>query len=157
MRRVEVFPYAGKYNSLHLWWKVKNPIKTVFNFILINAAKFAPSLSLKNFIYRLTGMKIGKGVAVSEVMFDFFFPELIEIGDGTIIGYNTTTLSHEFLVKEWRTGKVKIGKRVMIGANCLIMPGVEIGDNATVAAFSLVNKDIPPKQVWGGVPCRKIR
>lgn len=28
-------------------------------------------------------------------MFDIFFPELIEIGDNTIIGYNSTILAHE--------------------------------------------------------------
>ncbi len=44
----------------------------------------------------------------------------------------------------------------MIGANCLILPGVEVGDNATVSAFSLVNKDVEKESFVGGVPIRVI-
>lgn len=130
----------------------------MFNFVLIYTARILPSLSLKNLFYRLTGAKIGKNVAVGLMaMLDIFFPELIEIGDNSIIGYNTTVLCHEFLIREWRKGSVKIGKNVLIGANSLLLPGVAIGDGATVSAMSLVNRNIPKGQVWGGVPVRRLK
>jgi acetyltransferase-like isoleucine patch superfamily enzyme len=90
------------------------------------------------------------------VTLDVFFPQLISLADNSIIGYNTVILAHEFLVKELRTGPVTIGEDVMIGANVTILPGVHIGDGATVSACSLVNADVPPGAMVGGVPARPI-
>ncbi|MCX8194974.1 MAG: acyltransferase [Candidatus Micrarchaeota archaeon] len=156
MRRLHT--HFAKGNSMQLWWRVKNPIRTCLNFLLIYTARFLPSTRLKNFLYRLCGAKIGKGVTFGlGAVLDIFFPELISVGDGTLIGYNTVILGHEFLQGEYRTGKVEIGKGVMIGANCTILPGVRIGDGASVSALSLVNRDIPPGEKWGGVPIRRIK
>jgi len=74
---------------------------------------------------------------------DIFYPELVEVGDNTLIGYNTVILAHEYLQNEYRTGRVQIGKSVMIGANCTILPGIRIGDGASISAMTLVNCDIP--------------
>jgi chloramphenicol O-acetyltransferase type B len=46
---------------------------------------------------------------------------------------------------------------VWIGANSTIIAGITIGKGSVVAASSLVNKDIPPCEIWGGVPARKIK
>ena len=88
---------------------------------------------------------------------DIFYPEMIEIGDNSIIGFNATILAHEFIIDEWRVGKVKIGKNVVIGANSTILPGIEIGDNSIISAMSLVNKNVPENTFAGGVPVRKIK
>lgn len=133
-------------------------MRVVLNFLLVYTARYTPSLRVKNFFYRLTGMKVGKDVAVGlGAVFDIFFPELIEVGDNCIIGYGVTVLAHEFLHEEWRTGKVRIGKNVLIGANSTILAGVSIGDNSKVSACSLVNDDIPPSSFYGGVPARKVK
>jgi len=68
---------------------------------------------------------------------DVFFPELIEIGDNSIIGFNSTILCHEFLVDEYRLGRVRIGKNVTIGANTTILPGVVIADCSMVLLIRL--------------------
>lgn len=85
------------------------------------------------------------------------FPERITVGNNTIIGYNTTILTHEYLIKEYRLGDVVIGSHVMIGANTTILPGVTIGDHAIVAAGSVVHKDVPAYAFVGGNPMREIR
>ena len=90
-------------------------------------------------------------------MFDIFFPEMVEIDDNSILGYNSTILCHEYLVNEWRKGKVKIGKNVMIGANVTVLPGVIIEDGAVVSACSLVNMDVPENSVVGGVPIKRLK
>jgi len=157
-RLVEVFEYKGEGNSLKIWYKVRNPLRVLLNVIVLNICKFLPSLTLKNFLYRALGMKIGKNVSIAYgVMFDLFFPELIEIGDNSIIGYNSTILTHEFLIDEWRKGQVKIGKNVLIGSWVLVLPGVVIQDRAKIASYSLVNKSVWENTFAGGVPVRKIK
>lgn len=42
---------------------------------------------------------------------------------------------------------VKIGSDVWIGANCIILPGVEIGNGVIIAAGTVVNKSIPPYKI----------
>lgn len=44
-----------------------------------------------------------------------------------------------------------------IGTHVVILPGVTIGQGAIVAAGSLVNKDIPDFEIWGGVPAKFIK
>jgi acetyltransferase-like isoleucine patch superfamily enzyme len=133
--------------------------RVAFNFAVLSLCRYLPWLGLKNWLYsRLLGMSIGKNVSVGLMaMFDVFFPQLISIGENTIMGYNSTVLTHEFLVKEYRKGRVEIGREVLIGTNTLILPGVSIGDGATVGAYSLVNKDIPAGALAAGVPARIIR
>lgn len=52
---------------------------------------------------------------------------------------------------------VKIGNNVWIGGGVIICPGVTIGDHTTIAAGSVVVKDIPASVVAAGNPCRIIR
>lgn len=52
---------------------------------------------------------------------------------------------------------VSIGDGCWIGANVFINPGVSIGDNSIVGANSVVTKNVPQNQIWGGVPARFIR
>ncbi len=118
-------------------------------------ARISPSLSLKLWLYRMMGIRVGSNVSIAlEVTMDVFFPQLIEIGDNTIIGYNTTILCHEFLIKEYVTGPVVIGRDVMVGANTTILPGITIANGSVVSAHSLVNSDV--EGFVGGVPARPL-
>ena len=137
------------------WKQVVSPAKLAFNYILMCMARISPSLPLKLWLYRRMGIEIGNNVSIAlEVTMDVFFPQLIKIGDNSIIGYNTTILCHEFLVKEYVTGPVVIGRDVMVGANTTILPGVTIADGAVVSAHSLVNSDV--EGFVGGVPARPL-
>ena len=53
--------------------------------------------------------------------------------------------------------KVTIGRGAGIGMAACIMPGVTIGENAYVAAGSVVNRDVPPRSVVAGNPGRVLR
>src|SRR2546428_3976940 len=104
------------------------------------------------------GMKVGDHAAFAlMVMVDVFFPEKISVGPNTVIGYNTTILTHEYLIREYRLGEVKIGANVMIGANTTILPGVTIGDHATIGAGSVVHKDVAAGSFVAGNPLQVIR
>ena len=53
---------------------------------------------------------------------------------------------------------IKIGNDVWIGDNVTILPSCTfIGDGAIVAAGAVVSKNIPPYEIWGGVPARCIK
>jgi acetyltransferase-like isoleucine patch superfamily enzyme len=85
----------------------------------------------------------------------------IEIGGGTMWSYNCSFISANHspddLKKHIRTRPIKIGENVWFGANCVILPGVEIGDNAIIGAGSVVTKDILPNSIVGGVPAKLIK
>ncbi len=51
---------------------------------------------------------------------------------------------------------VTIGNDVLLGARCVVLKGVTIGDRSVVGAGSVVTGDIPPDQVWAGNPARFI-
>lgn len=52
---------------------------------------------------------------------------------------------------------VNIGDGVWIGANVFIGPGITIGDNSVIGANTVVTRNVPPSEIWGGVPARPIR
>ena len=47
--------------------------------------------------------------------------------------------------------------KVWIGAGAIITKGVTIGDGAIVAAGAVVDKDVPERTIFGGVPAKKIK
>lgn len=86
----------------------------------------------------------------------------IVIEEGALIGHGVVlaTLNHEIdpeKRQQIHPAPIHIGKRVWIGANSTITQGVTIGDNSIVAAGSVVNKDVPPNTIVGGVPAKHIR
>lgn len=52
---------------------------------------------------------------------------------------------------------IYIGNDVWIGANVIILPGVHIGDGAVLAAGAVVNRDVEPYSIVGGVPAKRIK
>lgn len=86
----------------------------------------------------------------------------ITIGDGAFIGPHCVLATeyhpedparrHQLLTKP-----IVIGKNAWLGANVTVLAGVTVGDNAIVAAGSMVTKDVPPDTVVAGVPAKAIR
>ena len=106
-------------------------------------------------------IKIGKNVFINACC-RFQDQGGIEIGDGSLIGHNTTiaTLNHDFNPAKRQNltpSPVKIGKNVWIGSDCTILPGVEIGDGAIIGAGSVVTKSIPANTIAVGNPARVIK
>jgi acetyltransferase-like isoleucine patch superfamily enzyme len=90
----------------------------------------------------------------------------VEINDRVLIGYGTKILSsnHNIPEKKGRIfgaghthSKIIIENDVWIGCNCVILPGVRIGEGAVVAAGSVVTKNVPPFSIVAGVPAKVIK
>ncbi|MFC7174361.1 acyltransferase [Haloplanus litoreus] len=150
-------PTAGPRNSLWHWTDAKHPLRVVVNYLAVWLIRVSPSLRLKNWVLRRLGATVESGVAVGlEATPDVFWPELVTIRADAIVGYDATLLCHEFLQSEYRTGEVVIGERAMIGAGAVVLPGVDVGADAKVAANSLVTDDVPPGTTVAGVPARPV-
>jgi len=78
---------------------------------------------LKNRLYRLMGVHVGRNVEIMQLAWlDHFRPELIFIGDHTLIGAYSRVTVHAYE----RAGKFRYGL-VEIGRNCIIGAGTGIG------------------------------
>ena len=56
---------------------------------------------------------------------------------------------------QWQPPIVRRG--AILGGGVLICPGVEIGERAIIGAGAVVTRDVPPGQVWLGIPARRVR
>jgi maltose O-acetyltransferase len=88
----------------------------------------------------------------------------VTIGDNVFIAPNVviSTATHPVEALVRNSGleyakPIRIGNNVWIGASVTILPGVDIGDNVTIGAGSVVTRSIPDNCVAVGNPCRVIR
>lgn len=124
-----------------------------------------PFSCIRVLVLRLCGAKVGKGCYIGfNVICDTNFAELISIGDFVTISHNTTIYAHTmspvkgYLAKLYKVSqKVLIENGAWIGANCVVLPGVKVGENCMVGAGSVVSKDTESFSVCAGNPCRKIK
>ena len=155
--RINRHPTPGSGNSLADWTRARNPLRVAVSYVVVWLIRISPSLRLKRFLLRRLGATVGPGVSWGlEATPDVFWPDLITVEREAIVGYDATILCHEFLQDEYRTGEVVIRERAMIGAGAIVLPGVEIGENARVAANSLVTRDVAPGTTVAGVPAEPV-
>ncbi len=133
----------------------------------------------RQLVFRLAGVKIGRGSAI-HMGARFFEPKGIRIGDDTIIGFrsfldgrapltigNHVDLASEVMIYnaehnlesrqfEARQEPVNIGDYVFVGPRVIILPGVTIGRGAVIAAGAVVTKDVNDFAIVGGVPAKEI-
>jgi acetyltransferase-like isoleucine patch superfamily enzyme len=107
-------------------------------------------------------IRVGRDVFINQncTMYDLGG---IDIGDDVMIGPNVSiiTSGHPLepaLRRAFVTAKpIVIERNVWIAAGVTIIGGVTIGENAVVAAGSVVTRDVPPNTLAGGNPARVIR
>lgn len=88
-------------------------------------------------------VKIGGGVCIYDTDFH------------SLKSYDRINPKEDFI--NTKTSPIKIKKSVFIGAHSTILKGVTIGENSIVGAGSVVTKNIPPGEIWGGNPAKFIR
>ena len=83
----------------------------------------------------------------------------IVIGDGCAIGTDVTILDSDFhkINGKFNTEGIVIENHVWIGTKATILSGVKIGEGSVIAANSLVNKDVPPHTLVGGIPAKVLK
>lgn len=84
----------------------------------------------------------------------------LSIGSDTVISQESflTTGSHDLhRTMDLVIKPVRIGNGVWITSRCMVLQGVEIGDNTVVLPGSVVDKSLQPQSIYGGVPARFIK
>ena len=111
---------------------------TKYNWIVQNVKNFV--LGKNTDIGAYTYINAQHGVEIEEE---------VQIGSHCSI-YSVSTIDD-------KEGKVTLKKNCRIGSHSVIMPGITIGENAVIGAFSFVNKDIPANVVAYGIPAKVIK
>ncbi|MEO9894566.1 DapH/DapD/GlmU-related protein [Aurantibacter sp.] len=96
---------------------------------------------------------------------EFNISDKIVIGEESMIASGCKFIDHnhstELLPKRERKGdsrkKILIGKDVWLGVDVIVLAGVSLGDGCIVGAGAVISKSIPPYEIWGGVPAKKIK
>jgi acetyltransferase-like isoleucine patch superfamily enzyme len=110
----------------------------------------------------------GKNIRVGARVFinqncTFYSLAEITVGDDVMIGPNVSLITSEHPVapsqrRAFLLGKpITIGNGVWIAAGATVIGGVTIGENAVVAAGSVVTRDVPANTLVAGNPARVIR
>ena len=69
-------------------------------------------------------------------------------------GYSMTNSTVPKVFKNELKASVVIGRHAIIGAGCIVLPGVYISDGTSIGANSLVNKSTKPWSIYFGSPAR---
>ena len=75
------------------------------------------------------------------------------------------TLTHDDVIEDYATlasgirlgGRVRIGRCAYIGAAAMVREDRRVGDYSLVGMGAVVTRDIPPREVWIGIPARRLR
>jgi acetyltransferase-like isoleucine patch superfamily enzyme len=111
---------------------------TKYNWMVQN--KDGLKLGYKTDIGAFTYINAKNGVVIED---------FVQIGSHCSL-YSESTIDNKM-------GQITLKKNCKIGSHSLIMPGVTVGENAVVGAFSFVNKDVPDNVVAAGVPVKVIK
>ena len=118
--------------------KIEEGKITKYNWMVQNKEGF--ELGYKTDIGAFTYINAKNGVIIED---------FVQIGSHCSL-YSVSTIDN-------KEGQIILKKNCKIGSHSVIMPGVTIGENAVIGAFSFVNKDIPNNVVVAGVPIKIIK
>jgi len=110
---------------------------------------------------RPPGIRVGTGVSVTDwTRLDWSHGRHITLADGAVLAPGVRILCHDASSNR-RVGAtwvapVCIGERAFIGAEAVILPGVEVGADAIVAAGAVVTDSVPSGVIVAGVPARPV-
>lgn len=149
--KVSIFYWLVSYSRYRKVYALDKDFRFNGKFILLYG-KGSISAGPKSYIGELSTLQAVDGYCIS-------------IGAGCKISHNVRVYTQsdvadfDFSLNDppKKCGDVIFGDYCWVGANVFINPGVTIGENSIVGANSVVTKNIPPFEIWGGVPAKFIR
>lgn len=115
------------------------------------------------------GLRIGRNVHFSAYA-AVLGQEAVEIGDFATVSarctifssnddYSGATMANATIPADYRgavSAPVVLGAHALLGAGCIVLPGVTVGESACVGALSLVKSDVGAFEIVAGIPARVI-
>jgi acetyltransferase-like isoleucine patch superfamily enzyme len=117
---------------------------------------FFRSSPLWTWYLRLNGARVGHGVYINSLSISDH--NLLELGDGVVIGEGVHLSGHTVEGGVVKTGRVRLGRGVTVGLGSMVGIGVEAGQRCQIGALSVVPKytRLEPDSVYAGVPVKKL-
>ena len=114
-------------------------------------------ITLRHFILTAVyGMHIDRSARISfGTKLDKTNPKGIHIGEESYIASGALIFTHDYARGIHKD--TYIGKRCFIGANAIVMCGINIGDEVIVGAGAIVTKDVPSHCIVAGNPAKIIK
>jgi acetyltransferase-like isoleucine patch superfamily enzyme len=108
------------------------------------------------FYMRLNGGRMGRGVFVNSL--EVTDHNLLDFGDGVVVGGDVHLSGHTVESGILRTAPVRLGRGVTVGVGSVVGIGVVAGDGCQIGALSLVPKftELEAETVYVGIPVKKI-
>lgn len=139
------------------WLTLRWGFMSLFHRLALPSLQWMVPSFVGNIYYSMMGMKIRNGVQINSPNINDAY--MIEVGSKTVIGGGAAINGHLFEKDGIHLAKVIIGSNCVIGSGSFIAPGCIIGDRAVIASRAVLPKFtiIPPGEIWGGIPARRIR
>lgn len=155
----KVYIYNGDLGKIHIGEEVR-----------LNSADWANPIGSGNHIWiqmlgKEASLSVGSRTGISNVAITC--ASKVEIGNDVLIGSGTKIYDTDFHPINWNTRKmnrggvkcapIKIEDGVFVGAGCIILKGVTLGEGSVIGAGSVVTQMVPAGQIWAGNPAKYIR
>lgn len=144
-RTAEFYHHNYNHNALI---KPCGYFQLIKNRIVTEIAGVLPFPYLKNSFYRSIGVKINQGIKgvptiAPKVFIDYLNPELLSIGEGSIIGESAALQAHFFNPGKYVIGNISISEQAVIGSRAHLLPGAHVSRKAQVGVGSVINGIVP--------------
>ena len=153
------------YSNERIMHPLEHTIREAKLFRLKKSLKYCGSQLNVQFPVTITGshmVELGDNVSLAAYV-HIWGGGGVKIGSRVMIGTHTsiTSLTHDYYKEVMYNTLIRkpvvIGDDVWIGSNCVILPGVTIGQGSVIGAGSVVTKDVQPRTVGFGIPLESKR
>lgn len=123
----------------------------IWDHVNLYRCKIGKNCKVEAYVYIEGGVVIGDNCKIKPFV---FIPSGVTIEDNVFIGPNVTFTNdkHPKAHGEWTLLKTRVKRGASIGANCVVLPSVTIGEYALIGAGSVVTKSVPNSAVVIGNP-----
>jgi acetyltransferase-like isoleucine patch superfamily enzyme len=109
-------------------------------------------LAAGEYVFLAAACLVGPGTSIGA--FSMLAPRVAIIGDDHVT--DDAGVPMQFAGRPPQQATI-IQRDVWVGYGAIIRRGVTVGDGAIIAAGAVVTKDVPPFEIWAGVPARRVR
>jgi acetyltransferase-like isoleucine patch superfamily enzyme len=142
-------------------------LRVLWQKLVHQAARVCIPPGLRNALYRAMGVRVGRHCFIGlDTWLDDQFPELITLEDDVTISFRVMVVVHDDARRLDRTeagagdgtvAPVTLKRGCYLGAGCIVLPGVTVGERAVVGAGAVVTRDVPARALVAGVPARVVK